>query len=108
DTATRGPARCAGAVVDDDRDLVERVRGSRDDAAVHLDAHRLQALPEVDAVGRGIEDAARLDVAARRVVFDVLGRQDAPADADDGRRRQRVAGRDDADRRTGELSGGQV
>ena len=83
------------AVVGEHPELAEAVRRADDDGVVDAEEHRLEALVEVDPVGRRVEGAARLDV-ARGVVVDDARRRDAPAEADDrlGDRRAGPTGRD--------------
>ena len=108
DAAARRAHGGVGAVVADDRHLAEASSvGPTATALFDLHAHALEALVEVDPVARGVEDAARLDVAVR-VVLDHRVRRDPPARADDRRGRERVAARDDGDRRGRELGGRQV
>ncbi len=84
DAAPARPDPGVRAVVADDGDLAEGVRRADRDRVVHLHPHPLERLVEVDPVARGVEDAARLDV-ARRVVLDHGVGRDAAAGADHGR-----------------------
>ena len=89
DPAACGPHRCVSAVITDDRSLAEGVRRTDSDGIVHLDAHALERLVEVDPVARGVEHPACLDASAG-IVLDHLIRWDSSAGADHDRSRQRV------------------
>ena len=64
----------ARAVVGEHPELAEVVRRADDDRVVDPQEHRLEALVEVDPVGRRVEGAARLDVAGGVVVDDARRR----------------------------------
>ena len=97
----RQDARPFGSVADDG-DLAERGRRPDHARLVHLHAHRLEALVEVEAVLCRVEDAADLGVAGRVVVDHLAGRH-APALADDARAGEGAAARRDLDDRRREL-----
>src|SRR5207247_9677434 len=103
DGAAWRAARRSGSAVGEGGNLVEGVRWPDDRRVRDRDAHALEALPEVDAVLRRIEDATRLDVAAARIILDDLGRRYAATRADRHRRRPQIADALHDDRGTGEL-----
>jgi hypothetical protein len=85
----------SGAVVGQHGHLSEGAGRAGSDRLVHLHAHALEALVEIDAVGGRVEAAAALHVAGG-VVVDHRGGDGAAAAAEYRRGRQRVARREHA------------
>ena len=97
--AARRAQRRVRAVVADDRRLAEASSSGRRRPRCSIWTRIPSRVSQKSRPSlAGVEGAARLDV-ARRVVLDRPCRRDAAAVADHRRRGQRVAGRDDGDRR---------